>query len=298
MKNRLNWRTACAVTASASGVCFASGRTAAFFFMQTGRMSWFGVFAAALVFGALTGGICALVQRTGAHSVCGMCARAVGVRFGAAVCALHMLLTAAVALAMLNAAGKAAALSLPVHNAYGMGALGAAAAALFLCLRNMRGMDGFGRLTLAVCGVFFAAMALDPSEVRFLRRFETVSLLENSAAGAAVLGMLFGALCALVCADAAVRRAGAEVSPARFGFRCGLILLGQLLAANAALLRGGKKLLSLAEPMAALAARWGKNGFYACITVMFLCAAATLAACAGALANAGMRRRKMTKKPC
>ena len=281
------WTAAYAATAAAAGLCFASGRTTAMFFSQTGRASWFGVAAAAVLYGALCAGICRMAQKTGAVSFSGACRRCVGDLFGRAAGCIHAGLSAAVLLAMLNIAGNLAALALPLRNAYPMGAAAALCAAFGACACRMRGLAVLGALATVFAAVFFTGHALDTSAVRLYGKYETVAELDGSAAAAAVLAVIFAALCALVCADAAAgcaRRAG---NPLGFGMKCGGILAAALSASNAAVLRGGQKLLSQGLPAAVLSARWGKTGFYACILMMFLCASAAIAGILAGMTGAG-----------
>ena len=281
------WGAAAASVAAASGIGFSSGRTIAMFFSQMGWASWLGVGTASVVFGALCGGACVLARRTGAKGLLGAYMRLLGLRFGRAVGVLHGLLLLLIAAVMLMTAGNLAALALPVRNAVWMGVLAALGISLLLSMRDMRGLIGFGLMTIAVCAAFYAGLALDPRPVRYYRRFETVAELSGSVPAAIVLAVLYAALSASVASGVAASRAGEIGRPGRFALLCGAGMLLMLLAANAALVRGGERLLSLPLPTVALAARWGTFGYYACILTMAMSATAALSAAVGALAGIG-----------
>lgn len=281
-----------AVTASAAGICFASGRTVALFFSQTGRASWAGIAAASVVFGAVCFGSCHTAQKTGVSGVLSACMRILGSRAAAALGGVYGALMLAVGIAMLNAAGDLAALALPVGNADRIGVLTVLCASLLLCMKNMRLMKSFGMLTLGLSTLFFIGQALDPRPVRYYRSFEAMSVLDGSLTAAVGMGILFGALCGIVCADMAAGQVREAGQPILFGFRCGAVLFLMLAPVNFAVLRCGSRILSCGIPTAVLAARWGKFGFYACITVMQLCVIATFTAVLGSLKG----RQNMTKK--
>ena len=274
-----------ATLAAGAGVGFSSGRQVALFFAQMGWASWVGVGAAAALYGALCGAVCHFANQTGARTLPGICMRALGPRRAMAACALYGLLTAAVAAMMISAAGGLAALILPVQNAFWMGALFSTGLALLLSLRGMRGMAALGIVAVTLCGALYAAMALDPREIHVYHQYVTVPELSGSLGAALALAAMHAALNAAVAAAAAAGFADRTRSAAGFAAECGLGMLILLAAANAAILRGGERLLSQAMPMAVLAARWGKFGYYALILSMWLCTVTTLSASVSALAG-------------
>ena len=264
-----------ATLAAGAGVGFSSGRQVALFFAQMGWASWVGVGAAAALYGALCGAVCHFAKQTGARTLPGICMRALGPRRAMAACALYGLLTA----------GGLAALILPVQNAFWMGALFSTGLALLLSLRGMRGMAALGIVAVTLCGALYAAMALDPREIHVYHQYVTVPELSGSLGAALALAAMHAALNAAVAAAAAAGFADRTRSAAGFAAECGLGMLILLAAANAAILRGGERLLSQAMPMAVLAARWGKFGYYALILSMWLCTVTTLSASVSALAG-------------
>ena len=204
-----------------------------------------------------------------------------------------MALTAGV---MLAAVGELAALALPLYNAFWMGALFSAIVALMLNLRGMRAMGAVGLPVVAICGLFYAALALDPREIAVHLQYETVPELEGSVSAALMLAVLHSALCASVGGGLTACMADTAGEPVRFGARCGIMMMALLSAANTAMLRGGEKLFSQALPTVLLAARWEKAGFYISISVMWLCSTMTLAAAIGALVgqiDGGRRNRRV-----
>lgn len=290
-----DWKAVSAAVAAASGVGFSSGRTIAMFFSQMGWASWIGVAAAAIMFGALCGGACVLARRSGAVSPSGACMRLLGMRFGRMIGALYGLLMALTGSMMLCLAGDLAALALPVKHARWIGILFAMGIAMLLNIRGMRGLAGFGAVVIVICAAFYAGHALDTRPVRFYRNFETVPELAGSVSAALVLAGLYAAMSASVSFCVVTRYAKQVDSPAGFALKCGLGMLIMLSGANAAVTSGGWRLLSLALPTVALAARWGTFGYYSCILSMFLPAAATLSACVGAMISADEKHDKI---PC
>lgn len=274
---------AVAVAAASAGTGFASGREIVLFFSQMGRASWIGVACAAAMFGMLCGLVCRAAKQTGGESFRGVCLRVLGVRRGMVAGAAHGLLMAVTAGRMIIGAGEMAALVLPVKHAFLMGALLSVGTALLLCMRRMRRMVVFGTVTAVLCALFYASLALDPRKVRIYRSYETVAELSGSVSAALVLAMLHAALNASVACGVTCCFSSRVEKPFGFGMLCGGLMLIMLSAANAAVMRGGAKLLSQALPTVVLAARWGVFGYYAAISVMWLCDTATLAAAIGAL---------------
>lgn len=289
------WKMAMQAAVAASGVGFSSGSAIAFFFAQTGRASWLGVAAASVLFGLFCGGARSLAKKTGAESLICACMRLFGVRIGGFAGAMHVLVAAAVGWLMLCRAGSLAALGLPVRSAYWMGLLLALMAAMLLNMRRMKYFPWMTAMVTAVCIAFHAGLALDPSPVRFYRSFQTVAELSGSVPAALILAGMYAALCASISAGRAMHCPEEGMNPAKFALCCAAAMAAMLLPANAAMLRGGEKLLSLPLPTVALAARWGTFGYYICIVAMLLPAAATLSACVGILMG---QNEKHDKNPC
>jgi len=272
---RREWKIAVEAVAAASGIGFSSGRTIALFFSQTGWASWIGIAAASVLFGLF----------------CVFCADLPVKRFGY----LRFILTAVTGLLMLARIGKLTALALPVRHAYWMGMLIALMISLLLNVRRMRGFSAFGVTALAVCTLFYAGLSLDSHPVRFYQKFETVLRLNGSVPAAFVLAVLYAALCAVISVESVRRQSVEPVRKVGMAVRCGMLMLAMLAVGNAAVMRGGQKLLSMQEPVAVLAARWGSFGFCASIFSMALTATATLCACIGALMRVN---EKYDRNPC
>lgn len=270
-----------AVVAAASGISFSSGRQIVLFFSQTGWCSWIGVCCSAALFGLLCAGACRLKRETGERGFTGACTRAFGLRLGKTAGALYALLNLMMAASMLHTAGRAAMLLLPVRNARLTGVLSALAAALWINMHDMRRLPGMGFLTTALCVSFHICLALDPRPAPIIQSYVTRAELSGSVTAAVCLAALHGALGGAAAAGTVLRFADGGMQPVRFGAECGALMLLALAAANGAVLSGGERLLSLALPTVVLAARWGKAGYFLCLTVMGLCAVATLSAAMG-----------------
>lgn len=287
MKIRGEWPAAVSAVAAAAGVSLASGRQAVVFFAQMQGASWIGVLTASALFGALCGLVARAAAQTGSGSFVDVCARTLSGRWGMAVGMLYGLIMALAAAAMLAESGRLAELALPLHNAYWMGVVLSLGLASALCIRGMR---GWGAASLALCGMFYAALALDLRPVRIYGNYETELRLSGSVLAAMLMGALHAALSGSMAAGSAA--SGGARSPVRLALSSGAMMLAVLAAANAALLRGGEKLLSQALPTVVLAARWGKAGFYGCILVKWMCAVATLSAALGALTGRNPKERE------
>lgn len=287
------WNAAISAVAATAGVCFASGRRLAMFFSQMKGASWLGVLTASALFGALCGWLADTAAQTAGRGFSETCRRAIHGKWRKAVLGLYAALMLLVCAVMLAEAGKLAELTLSVRHAYWIGLLAAMAMACTLCILEARGWNA---VTLALCGIFYAGLALDPRSVQIYGNYETELRLAGSVPAAVSLGTLYAMLGASVAADRAA--SDGDVRPAKFAVCTGGLMLVLLTAANAALLKGGDRLLSQALPMVVLAARWGKVGFYGCIAVKWMCAVATLSAALRALTEKCASARKRRQKAC
>ena len=285
MNRKREWSAVAATLAAAAGAGFSSGREIVFFFAQMGWASWIGVGFASAMYGALCGIICHFAKMTGGETLPGVYLRVLGARQGTVVCALYGLLMAVAAGVMIVTTGELAALALPLRNAFWMGALFSTGLALLLSMHGMRRMAALGAVTVILCAVFHIALALDPREVSIYHRYETVPELSGSVTAALLLSTLHAALSASLSGGAVAGFSGRTESPVRFTVRCGVGMLVLLVCANAAIMRGGERLLSQALPTVVLAARWGTFGYYASILTMWLCSLTTLCAALGAIAG-------------
>lgn len=287
------WKAA--IAANASGIAIMSGRSVAIFYSQTQQTSWLGVMTASMIFGVLCGSVCMLARKTGAGSLTNAGVCLLGTRFGMLIGVLCSLCAVVTGTVMLIESGKLAALALSAKYAREMGVLFTLGTALVLNIGSMRWFPGFGAAVIAVCVLFYAGHAMDWRPVLFYQRFETVAKLSGSVPAALLLACLHASLCTLVSADAVMKRVHEVKNIVVFSLKCAGIMLMLLIAVNAAVLRGGTRLLSLKYPEAALAARWGKIGFYICIFSMMLQNISTLCACIGMLAGLNAKHDKI---PC
>lgn len=276
-------RAALAAIAATAGAGYASGRELVLFFAQLGAASWLGVAFASVCFALLAAALCRAVERVGPDAPGAFLRRLLGRRVGTAAGMMHSLLMSLTAAVMLAGAGEIGALTLPVDHGYIWGMALALAAAVGWNLSYEKAMPAAGLLTLLIGAALYAGLALDPRPVRVYARAETTLALENSTGAAILLAAMYAALNASIAGDALLRLSHRRLDAGRVGLLCGGMMAILLSCANAAILRGGRDLLSQAMPAVILAARWGAPGFWLCATFFFLCDAGTLAACLGAL---------------
>lgn len=285
MRKRDAMRAALAVMAAIAGTGWASGRALALFFAQLGWAGWIGIALAAAAFGLSIGAVAHMARRAGTDSFAQLCRRRLGRTACRIVGVLHGGMMALVAAASLLGAGKLGALALPIRHGFAWGMGLALLVAALMNAKDCRAMPWLGLLLCVVGAAFYAGLAIDPRPPRLNLRGEVVLTLEGNLPAAALLALCFAAMNACVAADTAARFAGGCVRPVRLGALCGGLLGGMLLLGRAALARGGEVLLAQALPTVLLAARWGLFGFWLCAGFGFLCACATLAASARALAG-------------
>lgn len=283
-----------AVLAAASGLGFASGRGVAVFYTQTGWASWLGIAAASAVFGCMCAAVCLMARQTGARTLSGAFLRLSGKWTRLLFGVFYGLLTALTAGWMVAAAGSAAALSLPFYNAWWLGAAASLMTALLLCMGEMRGMGDAGICSVCLCILFAVFLAIDPRPVRFYQKYVTVAELSGSVSAALKLAVLHGCACASIASGSAAVFASETENIREFGIKVGTGMFVMLGSVNAAVMRGGKEMISQAMPIVVLAARWGKTGFYTCAALMWLTSTMTLAACIGAWIG-GFHPAKLSK---
>lgn len=285
VKKRVCLQTAFSTVAAAAGVGVVSGRQAVVFFAQMQGTSWIAVAISAVVFGTLCGLTAAAARQTGEESLLKLYVRVLPgwtARIAGGMYCLTMVFAAA---AMLAEAGRMAALTFPVHNAYWMGVVFTLGMALMLCVYKIRGWG-----MAVVCILFYTALALDTRPVRIFAEYRTEPELAGSVPAAMLLGAAHGALCTVMAAQSAFSLPAGTLW--RFALTaCGAMLL-LLSSVNFALIRGGERLLSQPLPTVLLAARWGKAGYYSCILVKWMCVLYSLAAAIGGLTGKSRKRLK------
>lgn len=285
MKQNREWSAAATVWASTAGISFSTGRQVVLFFTQMGWASWIGIAFAASAFGLLCGMICHFALRTEEKSFSGIFARILDSRQSMVVSALHSLLMAFIAGMMIASTGSLAALTLPLRNAFWIGVLFSTGLALLLSMHRMKRLRFLGTLALLASAIFYFSLFLDSRPVRIPSRYETVPELSGNLSVALLLSVLHAAMNASIAGEAVACFASRPQRPMRLGLLCGAMMFALLSAVNAALIRGGDRLLSQELPTVILAARWGVFGYYASLMVMWLCSLSTLTAALASLAS-------------
>lgn len=256
--NRLPWELIGAIV----GAGLASGREVASFFAQYGPWSWLGI---ALAVGVLF--FLADVPLPASWQ---------GRLPGKAWRALQTLLLTATGGAMLAGAGEVAALTLPLHGAWWIGAAGTLVLSCFLARRTVSGLAWVSRCLLAVLAVLVAlGLTRPPMQAAFLH--------EACVPEALLRGMAYGGFNAALQSPIMARHAGV---PQRTRQRAALVMcaaLGALLCLlNAVLLRHP---VLLAEPMPfiRLTAQLGPIGYALGALTFCLAILSTLTACLAGL---------------
>lgn len=293
---RAEARTALAAVAAVSGAGMASGREQVLFFAQLGWAGWIGILLAAALYAALLGAICGQARRLGADNLPGLYWKRLGPAAGAVAAAMHAILMVMIAVMMLCSAARIGALTLPFRHGALWGAVLALSIALLVNLNGLRALPWMGLLAAALGAAFYLGLAVDPRPVRIWLRGETALALRGNLPAAVALAALYAALNAAVAGGAVARLSGGGAKPVRAAMLSGTLLCALLLCANAAILRGGDRLLGQAMPTVILAARWGKAGFWLCAGFSFFCASATLSAALGSLPRTAVRRRLRTAR--
>lgn len=270
--------------AAVTGTAFATGREVIFFFAQTGGVSWIGVLLGAVLYGAACGLVCARARREGAGCAALLLSDFPPVREA------YALTMALLAGRMLSVAGRAALLTLPLRNAWGMGVAAAALTAIVSIRMKERKRSLFAAAALLTCIVFQTALAAFSPEMPQKPLYRTLPRLEGSVTAALILAALYAGLAVMTSSDAVAACAAGVICPVRCGFLCGSLFLMAIGMGNAAILSGGERVLSLSMPTVVLASCWGKAGYYASLGIMGVCAECTL--CASLRALDGYFREK------
>lgn len=258
----MHWKVAGILLAATAGTAVTPGREIALFFSQMGGTSWLAVAIASAGFGGMCALFCELARRTVGRTVTGVLVRSVGMGVGRLAAVIHGLLVVCIAVMMFVRCGHMAALVLPVQNAFWMGVIGALLAALWLNFLRLKKLAALSAVALTTMGIYLAALWLDGREIVYVRNYEVFPALEGSVWAAIAFGLLHAALNACAAAGTVVWIAKESISTRRLGICCGAGMAILLSLANGAILRGGKRLLNQAVPLALLATRWGKCGFY------------------------------------
>lgn len=268
MKKGKEWIPALAVAGVALSLETASGRAPAAFYAQMAGAGWLGVVLSGLLLGAAAGLLCALARRSGAQDLPALLRRLPGGMGWVLPVLLAAVLLAALGM-LLGEAGHIGALVLPVHHGDVYAAL------IALLLAAAIALSPPGALALACGGyamllaAFFAALLLFGRAPENMMRCAADLKLGNNIPAAILAATVHAALGAAASAPAAVRL-GYKQHPLRLGLCTGLACSTLMALANGALSRQSPALLRLRYPFAALAAGWGRTGFYLSALMIFL----------------------------
>lgn len=271
MPRKADWQAAFAICAAVIGAGFASGREIVSFFSGLGAASWIGILSAASGIAALVYVIMLLARRTGAGSLPGLYGAVMGRSCQDAVGILHGLLCMTAASAMLSAGAELGALAFPVRHARGLGFLLTLCAGLASCAAGFGTLAYLGGLLVPGIGIYYLAMAAGNTyPVEF----------DASALPAAVpLGLLYAAFNTALSGSAiCIAGSGGGCSAGGTALAAGGVMLLLLSAANQAMLSAGDIVRQAALPSVVLAARWGVEGYYLSILIMWLSVLTTLCA--------------------
>lgn len=286
MKLKINasLRVSLAAVAAIVGAGFATGREIMVFFTGQGAYSWIGIVIASAGIGFLCGMIAHFALKTGAKSFPAIYGAEMGGACEGALQGLYGLLMLVTASVMLAAGAELGALALPFHHAELIGIALTLLAALLATRRNSRAMSVLGALLVPFVIVFYVAMAMDsrPAPVSFPER---TAYVYGSIPLAAVLGLLYAALNAAMAGGIICLTSKQHVEPRRVGLYTGLMLMGMLSAANAALYRAGPDMRNMALPAVILSARFGVAGFYLSILLLWSAVITTLCAALGSFSE-------------
>lgn len=254
-----------------------TGRETAFFYAQTGRLSWLGIVLCALMFGVFTGMTAHFAKKTGAKNFPQIFRRSMGVYAGGCIWTLHLLCLAAAGWFAMIGLMRAGEMMLPLGHAGWIG-LGIGIFAAFLLVQKKPGRTEifFGCIAL----VFLLMLLIRGRMPAEAERYMRIRLkIDGSGKAMLLLALLHGCRCAAVTAGAAAGF-GRQMRPLHLGAAAGgwtAVLLG---LSNGVLRRWPERLMALKEPFAGMCGEWGKEGHLLVSGMMWLGAVMTLA-CAG-----------------
>lgn len=265
-----NVKAALAIGAAIVGAGFASGREVAAFFAVFGAASWLGVVAACAGVGYLTYLLTRIACHTGRSGLAAQYDVLMGAECGSTMRMLYGVLALCTAAAMTAAGGEVGALALPWRHARLVGTLGTLLVGMWMARRGVGALASIGALLTPLCALYYLFL---PGEGGAIPPFRLSDVPMSLA-----LGLLYAAFNASLASGAICLTCRENISPARAGAYTSIVLAAMLVPANAALLRAGADVYSMAMPSVMLAARWGVGGFYASCIVLFLAVLSTLSA--------------------
>lgn len=260
--------SAWAIIGAIIGAGFASGREVAAFFSRYGAMSWLGAATAVAVI--------AWISLSAMRSP-GVPAAWHGRWQGRVWQSLFIALLAATGGAMLAGAGEIAALTTPLHGAYGMGLLSTLCLAWWLSERRLTGLAVVSR-ALTACLIAMMAIGLLLPSLRgvWVENAPEWSMLPMSLLRGLCYGGFNAALASPVLDEAAGRLTAREkrACVARVS-----LILGVVLALGNAVILRHPALLSAPLPYVALLGLWGRWGMALGALALYLAVLTTLVAC-------------------
>lgn len=194
--------------------------------------------------------------------------------------ALLSLLLIATGGAMLSGAGEVAALTLPIHGAYGIGLLATLLLAWLLACRTTAGLAWVSRLLLGVLAMLIGiAFTLPP--------MQAVSIELTSPVHALLRGLTYGGFNAALQWPIVQGMPPLARERRRAASHAGLMILMLLILGNALLLRH-PALLGEPMPFLRLMSGLGKPGYYLGAVSLYLAILSTLTACLRGLHGSGL----------
>ena len=264
MKARNDFFCALAMSGAALGLEGASGRAIAMFYGQTADAGWLGILLSALLFGAAAALIC---DR----------GRWLQLRQSFLIRGLQGLFLLGAACMLLREAWHIGQLALPLHRAGLYGVLGALFLAAAAALSGQQGRRMHCCVFACMLAACLAALLFFGRMPEPARSYGLQLRLGNFLPGALLLALAHTAVGVFLSVGMAPPRA-ANCHPVRLGIFSSLIY-GTLLSLGKGIFsRHEPMLLRLRCPFAALAAGWGKAGFYLICMLIFLGCTAGLSA--------------------
>ena len=270
--------------AAALGAGYASGSEIALFYAQLGRAAHLAALIAAAIYAGF-GLLCVRLKRdTGADNLPLALRRRMGAGAGQAAALLHLAAMAVAALRSVNMAGRIAEILLPARYAYIAGA--GICALLAAALARDRGASGAIWIFACVLGALF--LMLGGRGVKSGLAHVQL-LIEDSISAAAISGALHGSMLCAVTGSAMLDAADDEKS----ALRAGGALLCMIEIAYLCMKSAGRDVLSLRQPLIAMAAAWGSAGQIAVSVLMVSGAALTLRVCVSDAIRIVRERREL-----
>ena len=248
-----------AVLGGAVGAGFASGREIMQFFGQYGPYSWALCVLSAAGMGRMMESV--MMKDEGRRS--------------RAFRALMILMLTAVGGGMTAAAGELAALTLPVHHARSLGALGTLAACVLLSRRSLPVLTHLGRVLLPLTALAFL-LCLSVGTEEDTGASVSLGTLPGAAVRAVGYAGMNAALVSGVLRDAGEGRTARQKKAVAWGAAALLLLL--LLLGNAAMARKAAELKNAALPTVLLLRDYGKTGYVLAAGMLYLAMFSTLIA--------------------